>query len=124
MKALSAFLALTVVAFSQSDRGRIAGRAIDPSGASVPSATITVLNRTTEAKRQIVSGPDGSYVVDGLLSATYTITASAPGFADAVVSDLPLSVGQERTLDLHFQPATVKESVTVSSGGLAEVETS
>ena len=124
MKTLLSFLALTVVAFSQSDRGRIAGRALDPSGASVPNATITVLNRTTEAKRQIVSGADGVYVVDGLLSATYTITASAPGFADAVVSDLPLSVGQERTLDLHFQPATVKESVTVSSGGLAEVETS
>ncbi|MBZ5636961.1 MAG: TonB-dependent receptor [Acidobacteriia bacterium] len=124
MKTLLSFLALTVVAFSQSDRGRIAGRALDPSGASVPSATITVLNRTTEAKRQIVSAADGSYAVDGLLSATYTITASAPGFADAVVSDLPLSVGQSRTLDLHFQPATVKESVTVSSGGLAEVETS
>jgi len=117
MKTVFVFLALTAVAFSQSDRARLTGRVVDPTGASVPNASIVVTNLTTEAKRQIESGPDGSYRVDGLLSAPYKITATAPGFADVVVPELVLSVGQERTIDLHLQPASVRETVTVTAEG-------
>ena len=118
------FLALAALAFSQSDRGRITGRVTDASGAAVPNATVAAENPNTDLKRQTVSGEDGRYLIDGLLSATYTVKASAAGFADAVVNDLQLSVGQERTVELRLQPASLKESVTVASGALAEVETS
>src|SRR5215472_5105311 len=121
-----AFLAATfgVIAFAQSDRGRISGRVLDPTGAVVPNAVVTVENPNTDLKREAKAGQDGVYLVDSLLSATYKVTASASGFATAIISDFPLSVGQERTLDIKLQPAAVQESVTVSSGALAELETS
>ncbi len=112
------------VAFAQSDRGRISGRVLDPTGATVANATIVVANPSTDLKRETNTGTDGLYLVDTLLSATYQVTASAPGFASTVISDLPLSAGQSRVLDIHLQPASLQESVTVSSGALAEVETS
>ena len=98
---------LSALAFGQSDRARITGRVLDPTGASIPNATVIVDNPDTDAKRQVTSGADGLYLVDGLLSATYTVTATAPGFATSVVSNLPVSAGQVRTLDMHLVPATV-----------------
>jgi hypothetical protein len=115
---------LSTVAFAQSDRGRITGRVLDLTGASIPNATVIVENPNTDVKRQVSSGADGLYLVDGLLSATYSVTATASGFATSLVSDLPLAAGQERALDIHLGPASVSESITVSSGALAETETS
>lgn len=123
-KVLLAAALLSALAFGQSDRARITGRVLDPTGASIPNATVVVDNPNTDVKRQVTSGVDGLYLVDGLLSATYSVTATAPGFATSVVSNLPLSAGQERTLDMHLGPASVQESITVSSGALAETETS
>jgi hypothetical protein len=114
----------SVTAFAQSDRGRISGRVLDPTGAVVPSAVVTVENPSTDLRRETKAGADGIYLVDSLLSATYKVSASAPGFAMAVISEFPLSVGQERTLDIHLQPAAVQDSVTVASGALADLETS
>jgi hypothetical protein len=110
--------------FGQSDRGRIAGRILDPTGAAVANATIVVENLNTDSKRQTASGEDGRYLVDSLLSANYKVTASAPGFAESVLENLAISAGQQRQFDIHLQPASVRESVTVASGALAEVETS
>ena len=105
---LVVLLALAGVAAGQSDRGRITGRITDASGAVVATATVTVENLTTDARRQTNAGTDGRFLVDALLSSTYTVTATAPGFADTVVTDLVLSVGQERTLDFTLQPASFK----------------
>src|SRR5215467_2000245 len=99
-----AFLAATfgVIAFAQSDRGRISGRVLDPTGAVIPNAVVTVENPDTDLKRETKAASDGTYLVDSLLSATYKVTASAPGFATGIISELPLSVGQARTVDIHL----------------------
>src|SRR5215469_15565513 len=93
---------LATAAFAQSDRGRISGRVFDPSGAVVPRAAIVVENPGKDLKRESVTDIDGTYLVDGLLSATYKITVSASGFAVSVISDVPLAVGQERVIDVHL----------------------
>ena len=118
------FLAATfgVIAFAQSDRGRISGRVLGPTGAVVPNAVVTAENPNTDLKRETKAGPDGAFLVDSLLSPTYKVAASAPGFATTVISDFFLLVGQERTLDVKLQPSAVQERVTVSSGALAELD--
>src|SRR5262249_24120537 len=118
------YFALSALSFGQSDRGRITGRVLDASGAVITGAVVKIVNPTTEYSRETVSGPDGHYFASGLLPATYTLTASAKGFAEAVVSSMSLGVGQERLIDFHMQPAGVSEVITVSSGALAELETS
>jgi hypothetical protein len=118
------FLTLSAAAFAQSDRGHISGRVLDSTGSAVPNATVTVENKTTGAKREATASAEGVYEVDELLSSTYTVTAVARGFAETVISELPLAAGQERTVDFRLQPASVQQSVTVASGALAEVDTS
>jgi hypothetical protein len=45
-----------------------------------------------------ISAPD-------LLPATYRVSVAASGFAETTVPEVALGSGEERTLDLHLQPA-------------------
>src|SRR5215831_13331906 len=108
--ALTCFLQSASLLQAQSDRGRISGTAYDPSGAIVGGVTVRVLNPQTEAVRQTVTDEKGFYLVDSLLPATYSVVVSLPGFGELTVSNVTLGVGELRSLDLHLQPAALKES--------------
>ncbi len=121
--ALTCFLQAPCLLQAQSDRGRISGVAYDPSGAVVGGAAVRVLNPQTEAVRQTVTDENGFYLFDGLLPASYNVVGSLLGFGDSTISDVKLGVGELRSLDLHFQPAGLKESVTVSAEAESQVQT-
>lgn len=108
---------------AQSDRGRISGAAFDPSGAPVRGAIVRVRNPQTDAVRETVTDEKGFYLVDSLLPSSYSVVVSASGFNDLSVSDVKLGVGELRSLDLHFQVAGLKESVTVSAESESELQT-
>jgi hypothetical protein len=56
-------------------------RCVDPSGASVAGATVTVKNERTGAANTVTADGGGRYVVTGLAPSTYTITVTAGNFA-------------------------------------------
>ena len=118
------FFVFVGFAAAQTDRGRLIGTIYDASGAVVPNATVTATNQSTDASRQVAANEKGRYRIDDLLPASYKLAATASGFAESAVEAVPLAVGQERTLDLHLQPEGVRETITVESGALAQVETS
>src|SRR5262249_58944495 len=93
------------------------------SGGIVGGVTLRVLNPQPEPVRETVTAERGFYLVDSLLRASYNVVVSAPGFGDLTVSDVKLGVGELRSLDLHLQPAGLKESVTVSAGAESLVQT-
>jgi hypothetical protein len=113
--ALTCFLHTSYLLQGQSDRGRISGVAYDPTGAVVGGATVRVLNPQTEAVRETVTDDKGFYLVDGLLPASYNVVGSLSGFGELTVSNVKLGVGELRSLDLHLQPADLKQSVTVEA---------
>src|SRR5499433_3138723 len=121
--ALTCFLQAPCLLQAQSDRGRISGVAYDPSGAIVGGVTVRVLNPQTEAVRETVTDEKGFYHVDSLLPAAYNVVGSLSGFGDLTVSNVKLGVGELRSLDLHLQPASLQESVTVSAEAEADVQT-
>jgi hypothetical protein len=57
------------------------------------------------------------------MPAAYDVQGSAPNFSAAQVENIRTVAGQETRVDLHLQPAAVAESVTVSSGQLAQLDT-
>jgi hypothetical protein len=121
---LTLLLVLACTAFAQSDRGRLTGRITDVAGAVVPNANVRVADTRTDAMRETQSGADGLYVIDGLLSSTYKVTVTSAGSADSVFENVSVATGQERRLDVTLQVATVRQSIVVESGALAELETS
>jgi hypothetical protein len=74
----------------------------DPSGAVVPSATISIVSVDTGAERTTTSDAQGRYTIQQVTPGTYKLTAKAPGFSDVVVEKVDLLVDQPTTVPVIF----------------------
>src|SRR5258708_1880734 len=72
---------LTSSAFGQSDTGQILGKVVDPNGAAVPGATVTVKSVATGAERTATADTDGSYTITNLQPGLYDVTTQGGSFA-------------------------------------------
>ena len=111
-------------AFAQVDQGSIAGRVIDPTGAVVPGATISVINVGTNEKRNATSNGSGEYSFSALKAAMYKIEATAPTFAVNTITDIQLSVGQRLNLEIAVSPEAQSVTVDVVGGSETAINTS
>ena len=110
--------------FSQNDAGRIVGTVTDASGAAVPNASVSVVNERTGQERKVNADAAGYYVMASLGSSTYRVSVQGTGFGLWETTGVPISVGQERIVNVVLQPASVSTQVTVSGGELTQVDTS
>jgi hypothetical protein len=122
MKQLFLLLSISVCALAQ-NQARIAGTVTDPSGGVIPKASITVTDSKTDLKRQVTTDDRGRYMITNLSPSTYTVVATATNLGPANY-EVTVTVGQERTLNILLQAASVATEVTVESGALTQVETS
>ena len=93
----------------------ISGKVEDPSGASVPGATVTVKNVETGATRTVATDAAGNYRALSLAVGGYEVRAEKPGFKTAVRSGISLVVGQEAVVGLKLEVGEVVEEVSVSA---------
>ena len=117
-------LGLSFAAWAQSDKGRIAGMVADSTGAIIPGAEITLRNEKTGVERKLKANEQGTYVVNNLAPAPYTVIAQAAGLGPTTYANITLTVGQERTLNLILQPSTMAQEINVSGGELVVIDTS
>jgi hypothetical protein len=103
---------------------RIVGEVTDPSGAVIPNAVISATDAKTGQERKAVADERGFYVISNLAPSTYTVKARGNGLGPTEFSEIHVSVGQERILNVVLQPASVATEVTVSSGELTIIDTS
>jgi hypothetical protein len=108
----------------QNSSARLVGTVTDPTNAVVPNANITVKDEKTGQERKVLANNAGYYVISNLAPSTYTVTGQGNGLGPTEYTGIPLSVGQERVLNVTVQPATVSTEVTVSGGDLTVVDTS
>ncbi len=126
--ALLCFFALSVfaprsVAQSSGNAGTLIGTVTDPSGASIPNATVTILNPVSGHTQTCQTGTDGSFRLINIPVNNYHMTVKAPGFQDfeqdvTFRNSLPIRVDAK----LSLASAGVS-SVTVEAGGADLVET-
>ena len=114
---LVAFLGISALpAFGQIDRGAIAGKVTDASGAVVPGAVVTITNKATGV---VVSTPvdsAGQYQVLTLIPGKYAVRASANGFETALRDDIEVHVQDHLGVDFELKVGSVKQEITVSTG--------
>lgn len=114
---LSLVLTLTLgllPAVAQQTESRIVGKILDPSGAAMPGATITVTSKDTGAARTEVAGADGTFTVTNLGPGAFELKAELDGF-QPTTKDVVLGVGQVASQTLTLAVAALTESVTVSA---------
>ena len=92
----------------------IKGTVSDPSGAPVPSATVTVNNIETGALRSATTDDAGRYQIILLAVGEYEVTIAKRGFQEAVRSGIRLVLGQDAIVDFSLQVSAVKTEVRVA----------
>ena len=106
---------LTGTAFAQESAAELRGRALDPQGAAVAGATLTITNQATGVYRQTVTGDDGAYFVTALPPGIYTLAAESPGFKKYSRAGIRLDLGRTTTLDLPLEIGGLAETVTITA---------
>ena len=104
-------------AFAQGGGGtaEIGGTVMDQGKAVLPGATVSATNEATNAQRQVVSGPEGKFLIQALQPGLYTLKAELQGFEVSTRTGLQLQVGQTLAFTLTLSLAGVKEDVTVTA---------
>ncbi len=98
---------------AQSQPGALQGAVVDPTGAVVPGATVT-LARGSQT-RSTKSGPDGRYAFRHLSPGRYSVSVSAEGFAPLSISKVTVAADHTKVLNLPLAIAVQHQQVTVQS---------
>jgi hypothetical protein len=111
---------------AQSGNATLQGTVTDPSGAVVPGAKIHLVAPLTGVVRDLVSNSSGFYSAPNLSPGRYNLTVSATGFARNAQTDIVLSVGSVKDLDLPLTLSTTDTTITVeaSTNQVNSVDTS
>jgi len=105
--------ALVPLAMAQTETGQIAGTVLDPTGASIPGATVTVKSVAMGLTRQVKTSDAGGYILTSVLPGEYEITAEAQGFSKSVRRST-LTVGAKIGVDFHLEIGKAETVIQVS----------
>ncbi len=105
---LALLVALAGLASGQTaTTGQIAGNVVDPTGAVVSGATITLTNESG-VKREIASDATGHYVFPLLAPGKYTLEASVKGFAPIKIADAVVKITETTAIDIPLKLASAE----------------
>ena len=93
--------------------GAIQGTVYDPTGASVPGASLRLVETKTSAVRETVSETTGHYAAFRLLPGSYEIVVTHAGFRDSVRSGIGLGAGQDVRVDFALELGEARDRVVV-----------
>ncbi len=106
-----------------SDSALVLGAVTDPAGAVVPDATVSLTNIATNETKTVTTNSAGQYVFPNVTPGTYTIKISKTGFATTTFSNTKLDLTKSYTYDAKLEVSSGKETIEVSVGAVAELQT-
>src|SRR5580692_961917 len=115
----------TVRAYSQVDRGTIAGTVTDQHNAVIGGAAVVITNTATGQTERLTTNDVGAYMANTLLIGTYSVSAEKVGFEKVLQSNVSVDVNNVVRVDLTLPVGAVTEQVEVTAAPpLVESETS
>ncbi|MBZ5701842.1 MAG: TonB-dependent receptor [Acidobacteriia bacterium] len=116
---LFALFAIAVAPVSaQVQNGIFTGTVMDPQGAAVASADVTITNLGTNYTVTAKTNVDGVFRVPELPVGSYKILVSATGFKKQMKSGLYLGAGVIERVDFKLEIGAQAETVTVEAGAV------
>ena len=119
---LTAAFLFAITASAQILTGDVTGRVLDPAGAVVNNASITIRNVGTGLSRTVTTNDDGEYTVTQLPPGTYEIVVEARGFNKLLAKDVQINVGTKQTRNFELKAGAVTETIEIAAGA-ALIET-
>ena len=106
---------LSDLLFAQSGDVSLRGQVTDPSGASVPAITVTIIG-PGETVLAVQTDEQGRYVFYNLSPGTYMVQIRAKGFANFEKAGIVIARGLPQVVDVHLEVFLEKQQVTVTDG--------
>jgi Carboxypeptidase regulatory-like domain/TonB dependent receptor len=110
--------------YGQSTFGTVLGTVKDPSGSTVPTAKIVLLNTGTNGERSTVSNNDGSYQFVNVEIGSYKLKIDAPGFQAAEYQAFDIAARATVRIDVDLKVASQGTSVTVEAVSIVQTDAS
>ncbi|HEY2011941.1 MAG TPA: carboxypeptidase-like regulatory domain-containing protein, partial [Bryobacteraceae bacterium] len=101
-------------AFAQQDQGAVTGTVTDPSGASVPNATVTLTNVDNGFVLNGTTDGSGNYTFSPVKIGNYKVTATAPGFSTTEQSNVHVDVQSRVEANIKVNPGAATTTVEVN----------
>src|SRR6516225_10126285 len=100
--------------FAQGNFGSILGKVSDSTGAVLPGAKISIIDKDRGLARTVTTDEAGQYNAPTLIPGTYTVRVEFPGFKTLDRGNVVVEVGKEIRVDLAIDPGLQTETVTVN----------
>ncbi len=105
----------TQAVFGQVDQGSVAGNVQDPTGAFVPNAKVTLLNKDVGLSLESTTNGSGEYIFTPVRIGNYSLTVTAPGFSTTTQQNLKVEVGQHLQVNIQLKTGASAETVEVTT---------
>jgi outer membrane receptor for ferrienterochelin and colicin len=117
--------AATISALAQADvsTATVKGIVVDPQGAAITNATVSIKDLAQGIVRTATTGSEGEFQIPFLRPGIHEITVEARGFSQYLLKDIQLTVGQTASFEIKMQVAGVQTEVVVTTEApLIEIE--
>ncbi len=114
--ALSLLMLLAGTALRAQATGSIDGAILDVQGKGVFNAAVTARSGATSTAKTARTDVSGHFALDGLPAGSYTVEASAFGFATGSKTGVVLAAGQTEHISFSLSIGSVSEQITVNAG--------
>src|SRR5580700_5072381 len=101
--------------FGQEYRGSLSGRVLDPSGAAVPGAHLTLTNTATNVRLTTDANAEGNYTLPYLQPASYSLRIEHLGFKTLQRSPIEIRIDEAVTVDASLELGSGTETVNVEA---------
>jgi len=99
---------------AQSFQGGIRGLVTDAGGGAIAGAKVSLIDQGTNAIRASLTNETGEYVFNGVVPATYAVTAELPSCKKFDRKGVAVGTQQFLTIDIKLEVGQVTESVMVT----------
>src|ERR1700693_3168744 len=113
-KRLLAMLLMALLAMAQGETtSAIVGSVIDPAGAAIPGASVTVTSIENGLKRSVKTDDSGRFSFPQLKPGVYSVKAEADRFEPQQNTSVSGGLGQKQTVDFKLNIASASQTVLV-----------
>ncbi|HXX19302.1 MAG TPA: TonB-dependent receptor [Candidatus Acidoferrum sp.] len=111
----AALIAMASASRLHAQNSQVSGQILDPSGAAISNASVTLTRAESGDRRIVASGPEGYYAFPLLLPGHYELKVEKDGFQAYVQTGIVVETGAISSINVALEVGAVTEDITVNA---------